>query len=68
MKGYARKNKRMQLNVKYARHGMARSNTRKLNKRQRFEIAEINEALIEMHGTTFKPKLTPQYHKDYRSG
>lgn len=40
MKGYARKNKRMQLNIKYRWRGMAKSNTRKLNGRKKSEVTE----------------------------
>jgi len=36
MKKYARRNKRMQLAVKYRWRGMAKSNTRRLNRRLRF--------------------------------
>lgn len=36
MKDYARKNKRVQLNCKYRWRGMAKSNTRKHNKRMKY--------------------------------
>jgi len=61
MKGYARKNKRMQLNVKYRWRGMAKSNTRKHNKRMKFEVVEYNDSLKERYGTTLNPQDAPQW-------
>lgn len=61
MKGYARKNKRMQLNVKYRWRGMAKSNTRKQNKRLSFQDASAGE----YEGTTFNPRKVPAVCKLY---
>jgi len=61
MKGYTRKNKRMQLNVKYSWPGMAKTNTRKLNKRGKshIEIMEHNPDFDEYEGTTFSSRKVP---------
>ena len=57
MKGYATKNKRLQLNCKYRWRGMAKTNTRKLNKRQKF--IDHNGTLDEYTGPAFAPVKTP---------
>jgi hypothetical protein len=41
MKAYARRNKRKQLNVKYRWRGMAKSNTRKHNRRRKFTQVKL---------------------------
>jgi hypothetical protein len=65
MKGYARKNKRMQLNCKYHWSGMAKTNTRKHNKRGRMFVERNPDTDDEYEGKTFAPVKVPPVCKLY---
>jgi hypothetical protein len=49
------------LKMKYRRRGMAKTNERKLGKRQRNQLGAAGATDIEMYGATFNPHLSPQW-------